>query len=734
MEKQKTELLAPAGGVMQLAAAVENGADAVYLGGTLFNARINADNFTEEEIRDSIRYAHLRNVKIYITLNTLVADEEMLPALRYAAKMYEAGADALILQDLGLASQIRRFMPDFPLHLSTQGSIYNLSGVRMAAKSGFSRVVLARELSLEEIKEITNAEICEIEVFVHGALCMCYSGQCQMSRMLGNGSRSGNRGLCAQPCRLPYKDKNGQTSYALSPKDLCALDYIGKLAGAGVASLKIEGRMKFPEYVAAVTGIYRKYLDLYQTQGSYQVSEEDWRTLAQVFNRGGFTTGYLSGNPGKELLSGDLPKHQGIYIGKVLRPVKERNLVDIQLKQGEKLELGDGVEIRSKKLTGNIVTYLESRGKGITRIGDIKSPVAKGNKVYRITSNSLMKRLQRSYEQGGPYGKKHKRAIPIDMSFAAEAGKPPILTASDSEGTVHVSVSDKGILAEAAQKRPLDSRRVRQQLQKTGDTPFRVAKIEVKLGENCSLPVSAVNNLRRQALQQLAEEKQRQMETRPKIQLPRKLIPPDFHLEKRLAFYFYRGDALESWDFQKTMDTLGAKQARAYVPLRFYMEHRPGKPGIEIVPYILNISKGRLDAYIEENLDKIVESVKKCGIAIGNLAWIDAFLSRKVPVYGDYGLNLYNGWAVKWAMEQGILPVSISHEAWKQEEGAIPLMISEHSVDTELLTDRKNQTYKIIESHEKDKTMIFADSRNAHIGALKMRWKHARQEIRIYVP
>lgn len=729
MENKKTELLAPAGGIRQLTAAVENGADAVYLGGPLFNARINADNFTEEEIKDSIRYAHLRNVKVYITLNTLVTDEEMLPALRYAARLYEMGADALILQDLGLSSQIRRFMPEFPLHLSTQGSVYNLSGVKMAENIGFSRVVLARELSLEEIRRITSAGVCDIEVFVHGALCMCYSGQCQMSRMLGDGRRSGNRGLCAQPCRLPYKDQHGQTSYALSPKDLCAVDHIGKLADAGVASLKIEGRMKFPEYVAAVVGIYRKYLDLHYAQGNYQVTDQDRQVLAQIFNRGDFTSGYLLGNPGNAILSGALPKHQGVYIGKVLRPIKGKDLVDVQLEKD--LELGDGVEIRSKKLAGNIVTYLAAQGKGVVRVGDIKTPVAKGDKVYRLTNGSLMKRLRQSYEDGGPYGTKHRKTIPVNMFLKAQVGKSPVLTVS--EGQVTVAASDCEILAERARKHPLDRERAQKQLRKTGGTPFRTEQVSLELEEGCSIPVSALNHLRRQALRQLAEKKQK-MGTRPKVELPDAMVRPEFVWDKRLAVYFYQGEAFESWDFQRVMDELNVEQVRAYVPLRFFMERSPGKSGVEVVPYILNVSKGKLDDYIEENLERIAETVKACGIAIGNLGWIQEFLSRKVPVYADYGLNLHNSWALKWAMEQGVLPAAMSHELWPAEAGAIPLMISEHLLNAKTLMDRKNQNYKIVSNYEKDKCLIFMDRGKWQSQILKKRWKNAQQEARIYVP
>ncbi len=729
MEKKKTELLAPAGGIRQLAAAVENGADAVYLGGPLFNARINADNFTEQELRDSIQYAHLRNVKVYVTLNTLVKDEEMLPALRYAAKLHEMGADALILQDLGLASQIRRFMPEFPLHLSTQGSVYNLSGVKMAESIGFSRVVLARELSLEEIQRITSAGVCDIEVFVHGALCMCYSGQCQMSRMLGDGKRSGNRGLCAQPCRLPYKDQHGRTFYALSPKDLCAVDHIGKLADAGVSSLKIEGRMKFPEYVAAVVRIYRKYLDLHDAQGSYQVTDQDRQVLAQIFNRGDFTSGYLLGNPESAILSGELPKHQGVYIGKVIRSAKGKDLVDVQLEK--ELELGDGVEIRSKKLAGNVVTYLEPQDKGVVRIGDIKTPVERGDRIYRLTSRSLMKELRQSYEEGGPYGSKHRRKVPVDMCLKAQVGKSPVLTVS--EGQMTVTATDREIFVEQARKRPLDRDRVQQQMRKTGGTPFRAERISLELAEDCSMPISKLNHLRRQALRQLAEEKQK-MGTREKVKLPDVLTPPSLELDKGLAVYFYQGKTFETWNFQNIMDLLDVKQVRAYVPLRFFMERSPKKAGIKVIPYILNVSKGKLDDYIEKNLEQITEAVKECGIAIGNLGWMKEFLLRKVPVYADYGLNLYNSWAIKWAAEQGVLPVALSHELWQAENGTIPLMISEHLPSAGTLMDRKNQVYKIVYNYEEDKSMIFMEHRQCRFQTLKARWENAQQEIRIYVP
>ena len=359
------ELLAPVGGWKQLEAAANNGADAVYMGGSLFNARINAENFTEASLADAIGYAHERGVRVYITFNTLVKDSELARAFRYACYLYEVGADALILQDTGLARLIHKYLPDFPLHLSTQGTVYNEQALDLVQQMGFRRIVPARELSLEEIRRMCASTSLEVEVFVHGALCMCYSGQCQMSRAFGGGGRSGNRGLCAQPCRLPYTDDKGRTGYFLSPKDLCTLQLMPQLIQAGVDSFKIEGRRKSPEYVAVTTAIYRKYLDLALGAGESigadawkaLINPEDMQKLKRSFNRGGFTTGYLEGNPGRKILSGESPKNQGVYVGVVdaVHPLKGRGavrdkvLVDVT-RQGSQEQIihGGGVEIRGR--------------------------------------------------------------------------------------------------------------------------------------------------------------------------------------------------------------------------------------------------------------------------------------------------------------------------------------------------------------------------------------------------
>ena len=283
------ELLSPAGSPESVIAAVQNGADAVYLGLGDFNARRGAKNFTDEEFRKAMRYCRVRGCKVYVTLNTLVGDREMQAAVDAARLASDEGADGLIVQDLGMSAAIRRALPDIPLHASTQMSIHNLAGVEAAAEIGMTRAVLARELSLEQIRFITQHASIETEVFVHGALCFCHSGQCYMSALIGR--RSGNRGACAQPCRMQYSLGGRMDDYPLSLKDNCLVDRLQELEDAGVASLKIEGRMKRPEYTAIVTQIYAKALKEHR-----KPTREEMNTLEQAFSRDGFTQGYLNGD------------------------------------------------------------------------------------------------------------------------------------------------------------------------------------------------------------------------------------------------------------------------------------------------------------------------------------------------------------------------------------------------------------------------------------------------------
>lgn len=716
--KKRMELLAPAGGIDQLMAAVENGADAVYMGGRAFNARIKAHNFEDEAFKDAVDFAHLRSVKVYAVLNTLIKDDELLPALRYAVKLYNIGVDALILQDFGLASLVKEHLPDLPIHLSTQGTVYNLSGVTTAVELGFDRVILARETSLEEIQKITEADACDIEVFVHGALCMCYSGQCQMSRVLGG--RSGNRGVCAQPCRLEYTNDKGKKSYLLSPKDLCMIDHIAELADAGVASLKIEGRMKSPEYVGIVTRIYRKYLDRYYREGAYTVSREDKQMLEQIFNRGAFTTGYFFENPGQALLSGALPKHQGVFIGKVASSKKIRDLIDV--KTTGTLDMGDGIEIRSKTLTGNVVTYIKQIGDGRFRVGDIKGDVRTGDAVYRITKASLMKDIRKTYEGG----KQYKKKVSVEMRLEVRIGQPPSLLLKC--GHIEEKVLAEDILAEKALHTPLSTELAERQLKKTGGTPFHVSKVITDIQAESSVAISALNQLRRNALEGLQE---RILAVHRNCKIPETIGVCDLPRQKRLAFYFYGTEKIMNYHFKSKMKALNVVHARAYVPLRFYMENPMDIEGIEVIPYISNVSKGKLDQYIEENFQMIVERVKETGIAIGNLGWIREFRDAGARVYTDYGLNIYNEKAAGRFRQLGLEVCASSHEG--SEDDIFPLMITEHRIMSSTLQDRKKQKYNIVYNKEQDKTFLFQKGNNIPMNIYQKRWKNTEGEMRIYI-
>ena len=350
---KKIELLAPAGNFECLVAAVQSGADAVYLSGKAFGARSNADNFDGEMLEKAVDYCHLRGVKIYVTVNTLVSDSEMQALSEYLVFLNNIGADAIIVQDMGVLQLARQLVPELPVHASTQMTIHNADGVKALESYGVNRVVLAREVSLENIKRISQNTKAELEVFAHGALCMCYSGQCLMSSIIGG--RSGNRGKCAQPCRLPYSINNDKTKkFYMSLKDLSAVHHISELMDMGVASLKIEGRMKGAAYVAAVVGVYRKYID-----NPHALEKADAELIDRIFNRGGVTDGYLTGKTGREMFAFDKPdnpyhKGSGALEQDLLNKIKNENRklqlkckVEIRLSQKPKITVySDDVEVK----------------------------------------------------------------------------------------------------------------------------------------------------------------------------------------------------------------------------------------------------------------------------------------------------------------------------------------------------------------------------------------------------
>lgn len=488
------ELLSPAGNSEALRAAVQNGADAVYLGYTSFGARSYAGNFDREELRAAIRYCHERGKRVYVTVNTLVKDQEMDDAADVLELLCTLHADAAIVQDLGLARLCRERFPDLALHASTQMTIHNAQGVALLRELGFSRLVPARECPLDEIRRIC-AQGLETEVFVHGALCVSVSGQCLMSSMLGG--RSGNRGRCAQPCRMPYRQADGTQGYLLSPRDLMLLRRLPLLQAAGVHSLKIEGRMKRPEYVAVVTAAYRRALDCALRGEPYVPDEKTLRALEQIFNRGGFTEGYLMGNNNAALMSWQRPNHQGLRIGTVtgVRGALCMVRLDAALQGGDALVVRGGQELDT--------TYA---GPGVEAGGEAKVRVAQaaggpacaapcpGDAVYRLTDAAQMEEARRSYAE-------ERNRIPVRARLCAAVGELPVLTVTD--GTLQACAEGKQRVA-AAQNRPLDAEGARRQLEKTGDTPYVLSGFQME-GEGAFLPVSTLNALRRDALATLSD-------------------------------------------------------------------------------------------------------------------------------------------------------------------------------------------------------------------------------------
>lgn len=515
------ELLAPAGSREALVAAVENGANAIYLAGNAFGARAYASNFDREALREAIHFAHLRKVAIHVTVNTIVADEEMGPLRDYLRFLYEAGADAVLVQDLGVARVAHETVPDLPLHASTQMSVSSLEGVRALAELGFTRVVLARELSLKEIRHICAHAPIEIETFMHGALCVCYSGQCLMSSMIGG--RSGNRGRCAQPCRLPYTlvDEKGQDvlgdeagSYLLSPRDLSTIDVIPDLIEAGVSSLKIEGRMKRPEYVATVVRTYREAIDTYYRGKGYAVTQEERDDLAQIFNRD-FTTAYLEGRPGKAMMSDRRPNNRGLLIGRVTAYDWDRRIVTVKL--SGRLGLGDQVDFWVKvggRVTATISSLRDAEGREVEegQAGDtvsfaIPSAVRDHDRVFKVYDARLMERAKETYASGAPV-----RRIPVAIEVRAAIGEPLTVAICDGEG--HRAKGKTDFIGESARKRPLSEEIIRKQVSRLGTSVYEMKSLHCDIAGEVMVPMSEINEARRKAVEALDALRLKEIEAR----------------------------------------------------------------------------------------------------------------------------------------------------------------------------------------------------------------------------
>ena len=487
------ENLAPAGNRAALERADAAGADAVYLGYAAFSARAGAGNFDRQELEDAIRYAHLRHMRVHVTVNTLVKDGELEAVTEVLRLLRDLHADAVLIQDPGVLRIARKCFPELTVHASTQMAIHNRTGVLWCKKQGIRRVVLARECSLSEIRKCADTGV-EIEVFAHGAQCVAVSGLCLFSSMVGE--RSGNRGRCAQPCRMEY-DYRGRRGAWLSPRDVCLRDELPKLQEAGVASCKIEGRLKRPEYVATVAASYRKGLDSLE-QGRFEKADEaEKEDLLQIFNRGGFMKGYALGCEDAGVIYPDTVNHQGVRMGRVT--AADGKLAKVQLEKD--LRNGDGLTLRGAHEETGLVYAGPDLKAGETAILRLRpgTTAKTGDTAYRLTSAEQLEKAE----------KMKGRTVPADLFLKAMPGEALRLTATDGESTVTVT----GETVEAAKTRAVTEEELARNLGKTGETVFVPREIRAKTA-GAFVPVSQVNAIRREALSALAAERISAFETR----------------------------------------------------------------------------------------------------------------------------------------------------------------------------------------------------------------------------
>lgn len=508
---KELEILAPAGSVSRMKAAFMAGADACYIGGNKFGARAFADNPTEDELIDAIGYAHFHKKKLFLAVNTLLKEKELKGELyEYILPYYEVGVDAVIVQDLGVLRFLSREFPDLPLHISTQMTVCDSSVMEELKKYNVERLVLSRELSLKEIADFKATGL-EIECFVHGALCVCYSGQCSMSYF--NGGRSGNRGSCAGPCRVEYDiygEKQGKAlkgeSYLLSPKDICSIDHIPEMAEAGIYSFKIEGRMKSPQYAALTSSLYRKWANFYLEQGkaafhekeAFHQRQKDIMKLSDLYNRGSFTSGYLFLHNGKEMMADRRPNHNGVPVGKVKKVGSPKKKNVIQIETSESVNPQDVLEIREIKSLKPIYEFTLKDGYGVGETFQsnftMGLAIREGMEVYRTKNAVLLSEITDHF-----INSEMKRNL--KMRVKAKLGEKLEITFL-SEG---FSVILMGDTVEEAKNKPLDKSRIIQALLKLGDTEFVSSsdEIEVEIGGEIFFPISILNDFRRQGTKKL---------------------------------------------------------------------------------------------------------------------------------------------------------------------------------------------------------------------------------------
>lgn len=626
------ENLAPAGNWDALRSAVAAGADAVYLGYAAYSARAGAGNFDEQQLRDAVRFAHLHHVRVHVTVNTLIKDGEMTGVVDVLRLLSEIRVDAVLVQDLGVLRMARRCFPDLPIHASTQMAIHNATGVRFCRNQGMTRAVLARECSAAEIA-LAAKEGIEIEVFGHGAQCVAVSGECLFSSVVGG--RSGNRGRCAQPCRLLYTYR-GKTAAWLSPRDVCMRDDLPELNKAGVASIKLEGRLKRPEYVATIANSYRNAIDTMDNGHFRKADEAEMTGLRQIFSRGGFMRGYAMGAEDAGVIDPARVSHGGVKIGRV--EFAAGNMARVRLERN--LDDGDGLQIRTAQGDAELIYAGHDTEAGQIAVVRLRPDIRTkaGDEVYRLTSE---KQLQWARSLAIP-------AIPADMALIAYPGKPLALTMTDGENSVTVT----GDTVAPAQSRAMSEEDARRSLGKLSDTPFSLRVLTVQTA-GAFVPVSALNQLRREACQQLAEARIAAFTRKAGREEPADdLIYPDTPDAPSMAIVRTReqADAMQ-----------GAADLLVWYPEDFRADAL--ESGLRDMPDGVWL---QLPTVCEEKtLDLLCDFVQKNagklgGIVLGSVGQLGR--TWNVPMGAGSGIPVMNRRAAQFLLEQGCRFVTASSE------------------------------------------------------------------------
>ena len=699
----KPELLSPVGDFECLKAAVQNGADAVYFGAGNFNARARATNFSGEALKEAIKYAKLRNVKVNLTLNTLIKNDEFEDAVKLAVEAYNAGADAIIIQDLGLSKYLLANHPEIVLHGSTQMTVHNLEGVKDLEKAGFSRVVLSRELDINEIKNIKANTNTEIEVFIHGALCISYSGQCLFSSIVGG--RSGNRGLCAQPCRLPYdlidsKENKIDSGYLLSPRDLCGIDFLPELVRSGIDCFKIEGRLKTPEYVGTVTRIYRKYIDYIYNNLSLSNEElnknihkmmtikneasllSDQEELLQVFNRGGFSKGHLSKDANKDLIFKEKSNNEGIYLGKVFNFNENKGHISFELENtlsiGDKIKIGNDVYTVSELMIGNQNFKTIGAGKKVT-IGRMKGDIRKNNKIYRIESKALNDAISPTFNE-----EKEFKKVPLSGKIVVKEGKPISLTVSSNSGFYNglETKITSTIIPEKAQNLPISKDKIISQLSKTGNTEFEFVDIEVDLDDGLFVPkISSLNDLRRTALSNLENMVMKKFTFKEVAKLPKDFTNIHTAKETKISLLFNNLEIDKKILNLTNIDNL-------YIPYRYFLNSKFENFLKEICQnfktyiYMPNVIRESFAESLDKNIKNIILNYNIAGAVISHISQVQSFKDYKLELIGNYNLNIFNTYSALELKKAGLIRFNASPELNKQE---LQELISNTDFNSELI-------------------------------------------------